>query len=122
MLFLFLAPSGTIVACTLHAPGSWHGIFISQNRNLYDKLDEIFNSTRGKCVIDAAFATVSCPYLMKSGEKCFRDCNLLVNWVKMQATSLHKTADWGVRALQGSYSRVKDRITFLDDIPDGQVF
>jgi hypothetical protein len=76
----------------------------------------------GKCVIDAAFLRVPCPYLMKSGKKCTEDSNLLVNWVKEQATSLHQAAEWGMRALQGSFPRLKDRLVFLDELTDQNFF
>ncbi len=56
----FFAPYGTIVECTLNAPGSWHDSFIAQNGGVYDKLDEVFHSSRGRCVIDAAFSLVCC--------------------------------------------------------------
>jgi hypothetical protein len=101
-VFVF-APSGTIVVCTLNAPGSWHDSFIEQNGGLYDKLDKVFNTTGGKCVVDAAFLRVRCPYLVKSGEKCIGDSNLLENRVKVQPTSLRHAAEWGMRALQGSF-------------------
>ena len=105
-VFVFV-PSGTIVACTVNAPGSWHDSFIALNGGLYDKLDEVFHSTGGRCVVDAAFSRVRCPYLVKSGEKCFGDYNLLVNRIKVQATSLRQAAEWGMRALQGSFPRLK---------------
>ena len=120
-VFVF-APSGTIVACTLNAPGSWHDSFIAQNGGLYDKLDEVFESTGGKCVVDAAFSKLRCPYLVKSGQKCVGNIRLLVNQIKVQATSLRQSAEWGMRALQGSFPRLKDRITFSDNIADRKVF
>jgi hypothetical protein len=121
VVFVF-APSGTIVACTLNAPGSWHDSFIAQNGGLYDKLDEVFESTGGKCVVDAAFSKLRCPYLVKSGQKCVGNIRLLVNQIKVQATSLRQSAEWGMRALQGSFPRLKDRITFSDNIADRKVF
>jgi hypothetical protein len=43
---------------------------------------------------------------------------LLVNRIKVQATSLRQAAEWGMRALQGSFPRLKERKTFSDDIAD----
>jgi hypothetical protein len=120
-VFIF-APSGTIVVCTLNAPGSWHDSFIAQNGGLYGKLDEVFESTGGKCAVDAAFSKLRYPYLVKSGQKCVKNVRLLVNQIKVQATSLRQSAEWGMRALQGSFPRLKDRITFSDDIADRKVF
>jgi hypothetical protein len=120
-VFVFV-PSGTIVACTLHEPGSWHDSFIAQNGGLYDKLDEVFHSTGGRCVVDTAFSQVRCPYLVKSSERCFGDYNLLVNRIKVQATSLRQAAEWGMRALQGSFPRLKDMIIFSDEASDRKVF
>ncbi len=90
-VFVF-APSGTIVSCTLNAPGSWPDSFIAQNGGLYDKLDEVFHSTGGRCVVGAAFLQVCCPYLVKSGEKFFGDYNLLVSQFQTQAASLCQAA------------------------------
>ncbi len=108
--------------CTLNAPGSWHDSFIAQNGGLYGKLDEVFESTGGKCAVDAAFSKLRYPYLVKSGQKCVKNVRLLVNQIKVQATSLRQSAEWGMRALQGSFPRLKDRITFSDDIADRKVF
>jgi hypothetical protein len=59
---------------------------------------------------------------VKSGERCFGDYNLLVNQIKVHATSLCQAAEWGMRALQGSFPRLKDRITFSDEASDRKVF
>ncbi len=60
-VFVF-APSGTIVACNLNAPGSW-------------------------------FSKLCCLYLVKSGQKCVGNSNLLLNRIEVQATSLCQSTE-----------------------------
>jgi hypothetical protein len=40
----------------------------------------------------------------------------------VQATSLRQTAEWGMRALQGSFPWLKDKIAFTDDHTDCKLF
>ncbi len=40
----------------------------------------------------------------------------------VQATSLHQTAEWGMRALQGSFPWLKDKIAFTDNHTDCILF
>jgi hypothetical protein len=42
--------------------------------------------------------------------------------IREQATFLRQSAEWGMRALQGSFPRLKDTILFLEDMTDRQLF
>ena len=97
---LMLAPNERIISCALNAPCdvSW---------NLEDK----FQSTGGKCVVDSAFCKALHPFLIKSS----REFSAVVLGVEeviqdQQATSARQAAAWGMRTLQGSFPRIKDRI------------
>ena len=40
----------------------------------------------------------------------------------IQATSLCQSAEWGMRAIQGSFPRLKDRLIFSEDADHRNVF
>jgi hypothetical protein len=42
--------------------------------------------------------------------------------MRHQATFLCQSAEWGMRAPQGSFPRLKDCIIYFDDMADGKVF
>jgi hypothetical protein len=115
------APSGVVVACTLNAPGSWHDSFIAENGGLYASLEEVYNNTGGKAVVDSAFSKKRCPFLIKSGKRKPGETRL-ERTVRRQATSLRQSAEWGMRVVQGSFPRLKDRLLFSENIADRKVF
>jgi hypothetical protein len=115
------APSGMVVACTLNAPGSWHDSFIAENGGLYAKLESVYEATGGKAVVDSAFSMKRCPFLIKSGKKKNRE-TAVARRIRHQATFLRQSAEWGMRALQGSFPRLKDRIIYFDDMADRKLF
>jgi hypothetical protein len=119
-VFIFV-PSGLIVACTLNAPGSWHDSTIAQNGGLYNDLQTVYDATGGKCVADSAFSLKQCPFIIKSGKRKLGE-SAARRTVCRQATKLRQSAEWGMRALQGSFPRVKDRFIFNQDFRDRQLF
>ena len=119
-VFVF-APSGVIVACTLNAPGCWHDSLIAASAGLYDKLKLVYDTTGGIAVVDSAFSKKRCPFLIKSGKRKPGE-TLLQTTIRRQATSLRQSAEWGMRAIQGSFPRLKDKILFSQTIADRNVF
>ena len=75
--------------------------------NIHDKLEDIFNSCGGRCVIDSAFACSNYPFLIKS-EKPAVGMTLQEMNLAMEATSMHQSVEWGMQAFQASFPRVKD--------------
>jgi hypothetical protein len=110
-VFIF-APSGLIVACTLNAPGSWHDSTIAQSGGLYNDLQSIHEATGGKCVADSAFSLKQCPFVIKSGKRKLGETPARRS-VRRQATRLRQSAEWGMRALQGSFPCLKDQFIIL---------
>ena len=47
-LFAF-APNGSIIACTLNAPGTWHDSTLAHWGSMYSKLQNAGKITMGKC-------------------------------------------------------------------------
>jgi hypothetical protein len=56
-LFVF-SMDGMIIACLLNAPGSVHDSSLAYWGNVYDKLDEVYQRTGARCVVDSAFAAL----------------------------------------------------------------
>jgi hypothetical protein len=84
-------------------------------------LESVYDTTGGKAAVDSAFSLKRCPFLVKSGKKKHRE-TALQRRIRHQATFLRQSAEWGMRALQGSFPRLKDRIIYLDDMADRKVF
>jgi hypothetical protein len=110
-----------VVASAVNAPGSWHDSEIATNCKLYDKLQSIFGSSGGKAVVDSAFSKRRCPFMIKSGKrKPGETAGQTI--IQQQATSLRQCAEWGMRAIQGSYPRLKDKLLFSESIENRKVF
>jgi hypothetical protein len=118
--FVF-APSGVIVACTLNAPGSWHDSYIAENGGLYDKLKAVHETTGGITVVDTAFSKKRCPFLIKSGKMKVGE-SPAQQTIHQQATSLRKSAEWGMRSIQGSFPRLKNKMLFSQEMADQKAF
>ena len=79
--------------------------------NIHNKLETVFNSCGGRCVVDLAFAHNNYPFLIKS-EKSSVEMTLDEMDLASEATSMRQSAEWGIRAFQASFPRVKDCIEF----------
>jgi len=87
---------------------------------VYDKLGAMYNDTGGKCTVDSAVRKVNPPFLIKLSQ------NYLVSAMathqeqrldiqrKRQATSMRQAAEWGMRAIQSSFPRLKDTFLYED--------
>ena len=104
-IFAF-APDGTIFACSLNAPGSWHDSYIAEIGGVYRKLEQLWNMCHGRVVMDSAFPKKD--WNIISGHPNPEDGEL----VQQEATSLRQSAEWGMRAFQGSFPRVKDHFIY----------
>ena len=91
-------------------PGTVHDSNIAIIGNIYDKLEAIYNLTGGKCTVDSAFARNTYPFLIKS-RKPLPDMTLDEIEVARDATSMHQSSEWGMRAFQASCPHIKVCIT-----------
>ncbi len=115
------SPSGNIAACTVNAPGSWHDSFIVENCGIYANLESVNETTGGKAAVDSAFSLKRCQFLINSGKKKHRK-TALERRMRHQATFHHQSAEWGMRALQGSFPGLKNCIIYFDDMADRKLF
>ena len=78
---------------------------------LYEKLEQVYNETGLKFVVDSAFTSSSVEFLVKSSQDFLcADAGLeervavLDNIaVKRAATSMRQAAEWGMKAVQASF-------------------
>jgi hypothetical protein len=73
-------------------------------------------------VVDSAFSARHYAFLVKSAKTVTPNLTNAKIQQNVQATSLCQMAEWGIRALQGSFSRLKDKIAFMDDQTDRKLF
>ena len=113
---LCFAPDGSIPACYYNVPGCAHDSTVADWGKLCDKLEQVFNETGLKFVIDSAFCTINIPFLIKSSqddltagdEMLTLDDQLADIAKRREATSMRQSAEWGMRAVQSSFLRNKD--------------
>jgi len=115
------APSGHIVAQSLNNPGSWYDSLVAMNGKIYNILEDVYGANGGKCIVDSAFNQKRCHYLIKSG-KAKPGETAERRRIRQQATTMRQAVEWGMRSLQGSYPRLKDRFLFSDDRQDRRIF
>jgi hypothetical protein len=109
---LTFAPDGTITRAILKAPGSWHDSHIAEQ--LYGTL--LNNTPPGfRCLANTAFpcCTDWLNYRIlapkKKGERLPSDPTKFARLkvLNKQVVSARQAAEWGMRALQGSFGRLK---------------
>jgi hypothetical protein len=109
---LKFAPDGTIIHAILTAPGSWHNSHVA--KKLYMTL---LNDTPPglRCLADTAFprCTNRLDYQIlapkKKGDRLPTDPTEFARLkvLNEQVVSARQAAEWGMRSLQGSFSRLK---------------
>ena len=111
-------PDGTIPIAFFNVPGYVHYSLVADYGDIYTKLECEYEKHGGKCTVDSAFGGVQRPYLIKSSQDdLFSDLPTQQErnedvQRKRQATSMRQAAEWGMRMLQGSFPRLKDRFVF----------
>jgi len=110
-LFVF-AVDGRIINCVVNAPGSVHDSTLAEWGAVCEDLEDAYSRTGGKCVVDSAFASTDNPFLIKSAQN-YNQCSTPLDIVQCdQATSLRQAAEWGMRAIQSAFPRLKETILF----------
>ncbi|KAL7566562.1 hypothetical protein ACA910_000631 [Epithemia clementina (nom. ined.)] len=116
-LFLF-SPNGKIRACYFNCPGTFHDSTMARMSGIYNKVKVIFQQTGGKVVVDSAFASKSISDgLIKSSQRTMNQegyvgSNGLTSEQSKAATSIRQLSKWGMRGLQGSFPKLKDRLQY----------
>jgi hypothetical protein len=118
-IFVF-CPDGTIPIAFFNVPGSVHDSQVAHWGRVYDELGAVYDDTGGKCTVDSAFSKVNRPFLIKSSQDYLMStmptCHEQREDIqrKGQATSMRQAAEWGMRAIQSSFPRLKDTFVYED--------
>jgi hypothetical protein len=111
-------PDGTIPIAFFNVPGSVHDSQVAELGNIYQKLEQVYESTGGKCCVDSAFSNHKKDYLLKSGQDLLgssaptRREQQIEHQLRRQTTSARQTAEWDMLSIQASFPRVKDRFIY----------
>ena len=103
-------PDGTIPITCFNVPGCQHDSTIAEWGNVYKKLEKVYRKTNGKCVVDSAFNKTRCDFLIKSSQQDPEGTEAFQ--LNIEATSMRQSAEWGMRAFQSSFPRLKDRMRY----------
>lgn len=116
---LCFCPDGTIPIAYFNAPGSFHDSKVARIGGVYDKLRAVYDANGGKCTADSAFCGgENYNFIIKSSanplnaEGATRVERERAASIQMQATSMRQSAEWGMHAVQSSFPRLKDRISY----------
>ena len=110
-LFVF-EPDGTIVKMVTNAPGCLHDSTIASLGYVYETLEDINREFNVMTVVDSAFEVTNYDCLIQSGQTLPADLDGDLLTVAREATSLRQMEEWGMRGIQGSFPRLKDKIIF----------
>jgi DDE superfamily endonuclease len=114
-LFLF-SPDGKIRACYVNSPGNMHDSTMAKWGGIYDKVDDLYRTHGVKIVVDSAFSLEGRDSVYKSYQNNIDNhgnVRQALN-IQKQATSVRQLSEWGMRALQASFPRLKDRLIYED--------
>jgi hypothetical protein len=107
--------SGDEAAQNAYYNGRLHSHF-AESGGLYETLRDVYATRGGIAVIDSALSKKRCPFLIKSGKMKVGETPA-ARKLRQQATSLWQSAEWGMRAIQGSFPCLKDKMLFSYRIP-----
>ena len=97
----------------MNVPGCIHDSMVADWGKNYEKLENVYVRTGGKCTVDSAFSKRHAPFLIKSSQQLpYGGEEILVN---EEATAMRQSVEWGMRAFQSSFPRIKDRIIFEEN-------
>ena len=93
-----------------------HDSTLAEWGGVYEMLEETYERTGGICCVDSAFQANNAAYLMKSAQDTTKAKTAQELIQIRQATSLRQAAEWGMRAIQGSMPRLKDRFPYEEEV------
>lgn len=79
---------------------------------MYAKLEQVFQRSKGRVVVDSAFARARYPFLIKLSQYEQGTEGAIEHIQCRQETALRKASEWGMRAFQGSFPRLKDLFSY----------
>jgi DDE superfamily endonuclease len=87
-----------------------HDSDVFQMAGLYHKLEIAYEATGGKCLMDSAFQKHR--YVIKTGRQPPPDATDRQRRIAAEATSMCQSAEWGMRAFQSAFPKLKIPIEY----------
>jgi hypothetical protein len=90
-----------------------HDSCVAEWGNVYAKLEPGYRQHGGKCAVDTAFSSKRYPFLVKLSQNnpTAQNREEFAREVQVNAAeipSIRQSAEWGMRAIQWSFLRLKD--------------
>jgi hypothetical protein len=101
-----------IIACVLNVPGSVHDSTLAEWGGIYTLLETTYQRTSEICCADSAFAALNNAFIIRSAQDVTQAETELEVVQMEEATALQQASEWGMRAIQGVFPRLKDTIKF----------
>jgi DDE superfamily endonuclease len=119
---LVFSIDGRMISTVINAPGSLHDSTLAEWGGIYEKLEAVYLRTGAKCCVDSAFQSTNNEFMIKSSENITSAGDSMELLRQQQATSLRQAAEWGMRAIQSSFPRLRDRIFYEESGVERRVF
>ena len=74
---------------------------------MYEKLEQVFEETGGKVVVDSAFHLANNEFIINSGQNVLVGNQQVVVRAR-DATSIRQSSEWGMRQFQAFFPQMKD--------------
>ena len=97
-IFAF-APNGSIIACALNAPGTWHDSTLAHWGLMYSKLQKCWEDHHVKVLMDSVFASNIYEFIIQSSQNVPVTERHQAMLLGQQATSCQQAAEWGMHGL-----------------------
>jgi hypothetical protein len=99
---------------SMHLAGVLHDSTMAIWSSINDQIEKVYMDTGKNVVVNSAFASKKSNAMLKSHHK-----NVDANGnprqrfgMNRQATSIQQLSEWGMRCLQGSFPRIKDKFRY----------
>ena len=76
------------------------------------KLETVYQRDGGQYTVDSAFGNVNREFLIKLSQELINIRSYCARSTARDATLMHQSAEWGMRAFQSSMPHIKDRMKF----------
>ncbi len=92
-----------------------HDSLCAEQDGVYASLETMFRASGGKGVVDSAFSRGRYEFLINSCQEPPTNAPRRTILVNSEASSLRQSSEWGMRGLQGSFPRFKDRFLYEEN-------
>lgn len=122
-LVLCLFQMELFLASFHNVPGCCNNSQVAHREGLYDTVEAVYNTPGLKMVIDSAFFTTNSEFLINLSQEFMTvDVGMQLYQEKVanlafkpDATSMLHSAEWGVKAVQSSFPRLKDTLVYEEN-------